>query len=279
MQKKEIMSENVKQNEIDLIVLFFKIYRLFKRYFLLLIIATLLGAGYSVYTKIRNNKIAESEYIIDINTGQLVVVSEIFNNLIDLLKTDKEGFAKKFETDIIDIDKIKEFEFVFERPDQEVVGTISVNLTIKHMNYNKVDDLAENMINYINNIPYFAKKKERRIEHINEKIDEINLKIKETDSLQKIFIESYLMNNKLIYFNQDNSQTALQRQKLKLIEDRQGLENNLENVEIMYVVDSITRQYKQPLLSLAIFPVITFLLGFIVMVFKEINKLEKRNRK
>lgn len=270
---------NVKSNETDLLDVVVKLYNVLKRNILIIIIALVLGGLYYGYQYYKQKDFYKSSFIVDIDNEYLAIAEDIFLDLNTLVKNNKPVASKKLGINPAVLKKIIDMEFKYEFPENESIETPRVNFNIIHMPMDTIKTLENSIENYFNNIPYFKTRIKQRQLQIKQSIQEIEAKSKEADSLQKIFMESYLKNNKLIYINESQSQAMLQQFKLEMIEKKHELENELENVNILYIIESTTIKQKTSLEILASSVLIMLIMSLIVIFFIEINRFGRKKKK
>jgi hypothetical protein len=267
---------NIKSNETDLLDVVVKLYNVLKRNILIIIIALVLGGLYYGYQYYKQKDFYKSSFIVDIDNEYLAIAEDIFLDLNTLVKNNKPVASKKLGINPSVLKKIIDMEFKYEFPENESIETPRVNFNIIHMPMDTIKTLENSIENYFNNIPYFKTRIKQRQLQIKQSIQEIEAKSKEADSLQKIFMESYLKNNKLIYINESQSQAMLQQFKLEMIEKKHELENELENVNILYIIESTTTIKKASLKSLSNILLVMVVMDLFFIFFIEINRIGKK---
>ncbi len=260
--------------EIDLVVLFSRILKILKRNYLIIIISIGLGIGFSFYKRIKKQVIYETRYVMVVQKDDLHVTTEIIENINDIVKTDKEVAAKKLGlTDTI-IKKVLNIDFQIDEAATKD-DMVKTNLVCEHMPIDSAALIGEAIEKYINEIPYFEKRITQEKIQLKNQIREYKNKIQETDSMQALFMDAYLKNDKMIYINPDETQASLRQQKLKLIEDKDELEKELENLNVLYIINHFTVNTELSVYSLAGYILLFFILGLIIIVLKELIRLAK----
>lgn len=257
-----------------------KLYRVFKKYIVLIIILLTIGIGYSIYKQVKKEQLYETRIILKADIENISLIDEIFNNLNELIKKNKQKASIQLGVDIETCDKLKNLEFSFPEEKMEKVSgkykTLEASLKLEHQLVEQVENLSRRFENYINHLPYLKKMTEKKANQLKQEIHEIQKKIEETDSIQSLYLKSYLLNNKLIYVNQDDLHASMNELKLELIKEKHKLELDLAQVNPVYFIDSITVKKSGDLISFIVYISGSLIVSLMIIFFIEVYRKEKK---
>lgn len=267
-------------NQMDFLEFTIKLYRLLKKHIILIIIFFVIGTGFSIYKKIKKEQLYETRMIMKADIENINLIDKIFNNLNELIKKDNKKASTQLGIDIKTCKRLKELQFSFpEERVEKIPGKykmLEASLRIDHQKLEQVTNLSMHFENYINKLPYLEQMAEKRKFQLKQEIIEIQKKIEETDSIQNLYLESYLRNNKLIYVNQNDLHASMYKLKLQLIKKKHKLELDLAQVNPVYFVDSITITKSENFISFIVYICGSLIISFIIIFFIEIYRKEKR---
>ncbi len=267
--------------QMDFLEFTIKLYRLFKKHIVLIIIFLTIGIGYSIYKQVKKEQLYNTRIIMKADIENIRLIDEIFNNLNELIKKNKQKASIQLGVDIKTCNKLKNLEFSFPEEKMEKLPdkytTLEASLKLEHQLVEQVENLSRCFENYINHLPYLKQMTEKRANQLKQEIHEIQKKIKETDSIQSLYLKSYLLNNKLIYVNQDGLHASMNELKLELIKEKHKLELDLAQVNPVYFIDSITVKKSGDLISFIVYIGGSLIISLMIIFFIEVYRKEKKD--
>jgi hypothetical protein len=259
--------------EIDLASLFYKMIKVIKRYYLIFSFFLLAGFGYSIYQHLGSKDNYETRYSIEIQEDSRTYVENIISDLNQLIKKNKKAAAEKINLPPNIMGKVISIEL-----DPGANKNVKSKFICKHKFLSEPKLIGDSIIQYINNIPFFKERVQQQRLQFLKQIEEIEQKMIETDSLQEIFMLSYLKNNKVIYINQNETQASLREEKFNLLEEKNEIENKLMNIDIVYMVDAITLETEVTTIKYFAQVLISIILALMVILFIELYRLGKKQQ-
>jgi hypothetical protein len=271
------MTAEKRNDEIDLIEVFFNTYIFFKRKFWYLFIATIIGAGLGYSTKFYAKPHFESSMIIESYTISNELLSEYIEKFQELLKDKNYNFLQK-ETGLTieELRSIREIttDIPFDDKKKEELGYVIVK--VKCIHNTVLNKLSQGILNFVGNETYV--------------IDEIdNFKIKNTAIIDHITKEiknlqpdnskssrNFKEENKINVFNNDE---FFYNELIFLLEQKFDREKELQFAVPFRVIEDFT-VYLRPVKKSTTYSVagglLLWFLTLIVILIRRINKKIKR---
>jgi len=267
------MTEEKRNDEIDLIEVFTHIYLFFKKHFWFLFGAVLVGAILGYSTKFYTQKFYESSMLIESEILTDEILMEYINNIQTLLD-DKNYILlqEKMEIDsseLIDINSI-DANFVYDEEEKKRLNYLSVKAIT---NNNKVlKNMDQGILNFIDKEEYFQNEIQIFRKNAQNLIQNINQKIHKIEQLQANFISPKNNNGEIKIYYQEKS---LQEELLLLTKEKQTLEKAIQLAAPFRVIKDFTI-YKNPKTKATIYTLAGALIfgfiAFLILIVRNINR-------
>jgi hypothetical protein len=268
--------------EIDLIELLIKIYKFFKKRYLLILFCIVISAVLGVLSNflffkpryqstmiISSRSLTASEVAGLISTIDDFAYEESFEELEKLL-----GIPKKLAEKIVKIEAMpnREFQKNVEK-DFRKDSTIAIKLEVTESDNWKTYE--KGIVSYLENIPYVKMKTALYKESQERLLQQVQKEIKHLDSLKKI-IEAGGGKAQFIL----NNSTQVYTEILKLYEKENEIKENLFFVNDIRVIKEFTNYKKPKKFSVKevtiTFALIGFIIGIVVSLIIELNKVIRK---
>jgi len=256
------MSNQQRQDEIDLVELFYKIFAFFRKYFWVMVGFLIVGASYGLFKSLKTDEFYESEMVVTSSLDNEMLISLLNNPQKLKQKGEKELLAKTLSISIEGVNDIKSIDAIFEENTNQK-NSNRIVIKVAAVNRELIDSIYSGINSYIKSnthikqellieeqqIRYLIEKTEKEIEDLEE------LKDGEVDknlSSQMMIINDQPMPNKLI---------------LDLTKEKLNLEKQLEFlatynvIQPYYIPKNSTKKTKERTLM---FSLIGLVLGFFV---------------
>ncbi len=256
------MSNQQRQDEIDLVELFYKIFAFFRKYFWVMVGFLIVGASYGLFKSLKTDEFYESEMVVTSSLDNEMLISLLNNPQKLKQKGEKELLAKTLSISIEGVNDIKSIDAIFEENTNQK-NSNRIVIKVAAVNRELIDSIYSGINSYIKSnthikqellieeqqIRYLIEKTEKEIEDLEE------LKDGEVDknlSSQMMIINDQPMPNKLI---------------LDLTKEKLNLEKQLEFlapynvIQPYYIPENSTKNTKERTLM---FSLIGLVLGFFV---------------
>jgi len=267
------MTEEKRNDEIDLIEVFTHIYLFFKKHFWFLFGAVLVGAILGYSTKFYTQKFYESSMLIESEILTDEILMEYINNIQTLLD-DKNYILlqEKMEIDsseLIDINSI-DANFVYDEEEKKRLNYLSVKAIT---NNNKVlKNMDQGILNFIDKEEYFQNEIQIFRKNAQNLIQNINQEIHKIEQLQANFISPKNNNGEIKIYYQEKS---LQEELLLLTKEKQTLEKAIQLAAPFRVIKDFTI-YKNPKTKATIYTLAGALIfgfiAFLILIVRNINR-------
>ena len=268
------MTADKRNDEIDLIEVFFKTYIFFKRKFWILFIATIIGAGLGYSTKYYAKPHYESSMIIESYTISTELLVEYIKKFQGLLKDKNYDFLQK-ETglSIEELISIKEIttDIPFNEKEKEEFGYVIVG--VRCVNNTVLNKLSQGILNFLGEEPYiideidnFKIKNTAIIDHISKEIKNL-----QPDNLKSS--GNYKEKNKINVFNNKES---YYNELVFLLEQKYQREKELKFAKPFRVIEDFIF-YLRPIKKTTTYSMVGGLIfWFITLMFLLIRRLNKK---
>lgn len=278
------MTTENRNDEIDLIEVFFNIYIFLKRKFWFLFIATFIGAALGYSTKFFGSEHFESTMLIESYTLEDDILIEYFDNLQKIIEDrNYQYLSSKFETEIKYISSLKEIS-AEKLLDEETI--ININEDIENPNYIKVivksnnNDLYKilnkSLLNYLNKEKYITDEIEIFKEQNNALINRIDNEILLIEELQKQNIKNRDYRSGVNIYNDQNS---IHKELLGLLKEKQEIQKKLKFATPYRIIEDFII-YQTPVKKTVTYTLTGgFSLSFIVFISLIIRNINKHIRK
>src|SRR6056297_1347076 len=267
------MTEEKRNDEIDLIEVFTNIYLFFKKHFWFLFGAVLVGAILGYSTKFYTQKFYESSMLIESEILTDEILMEYINNIQTLLD-DKNYILlqEKMEIDsseLIDINSI-DANFVYDEEEKKRLNYLSVKAIT---NNNKVlKNMDQGILNFIDKEEYFQNEIQIFRKNAQNLIQNINQEIHKIEQLQANFISPKNNNGEIKIYYQEKS---LQEELLLLTKEKQALEKAIQLAAPFRVIKDFTI-YKNPKTKATTYTLVGALIfgfiAFLILIVRNINR-------
>ena len=267
------MTEEKRNDEIDLIEVFTNIYLFFKKHFWFLFGAVLVGAILGYSTKFYTQKFYESSMLIESEILTDEILMEYINNIQTLLD-DKNYILlqEKMEIDsseLIDINSI-DANFVYDEEEKKRLNYLSVKAIT---NNNKVlKNMDQGILNFIDKEEYFQNEIQIFRKNAQNLIQNINQEIHKIEQLQANFISPKNNNGEIKIYYQEKS---LQEELLLLTKEKQALEKAIQLAAPFRVIKDFTI-YKNPKTKATTYTLAGALIfgfiAFLILIVRNINR-------
>lgn len=273
------METEKRNDEIDLIEVFLKMYIFFKKNFWVLFISVIIGAGLGYSIKFLSEKHYESSMLINSDTVSEDLLIEYINNIQTIIEDGNfQYLSDKMEIDSLYLINLKgiSVEEVYDEKEKKSKEYLSVTANV--IDNQLLASLSTGILKFLEKEPYI----QNEIEIFNENNLSIISKIDE--ELEKLEI---LQDNNLNQsrgkgdVNIYNSQNSFQDELLKLLKEKQSKEKMLKFATPFRVIQDFTI-YQKPETNTKTYTLIGGLLfGFLaltLLIIRNINKSIKENQ-
>lgn len=270
------MTTEKRNDEIDLIELFLKIYVFFKKHFWFLFICAFIGAGIGYSTKFFTKKHYESTMIMNSNTIPEKFLIEYINNLNSIIKDKNYMYlSKKMMIDsnlLLSINEIKA-ESAYDEKEKKNLGYVTVSVKVSDNQI--IEHLSKGMLNYIADETYVKNETEIFIEQNTALIEKIDEEIKKLEILQTSLSKPVQNSGDVNIYN---DQKSFQDELLSLLKEKQSREKLLKFAVPFRIIQDFTI-YQKPVRKTVTYTLSGgFIFGFIALfylIFKNLNKQVK----
>lgn len=266
--------------EIDLLELFIKIYKFFKRRFLLILIVMVICVGLGVLANLLVFKPCyQTNMIFTSRSMTTSEIADITNSLNNLVKEENweeiqklTGLSKEISKDIKKLEAIPNREFQ-KNIEKDTRTDTTMTLILEITNNKNLYKIQQAIVNYFENLPYVQKNKKIYKENNERILAQIQKEIHHLDSLKKIVESSFYNKNSFIL----NAGAGISYEIMALKERENKVLKNLFFLEDIKVIKGFTR-YQKPIKfsirqTLGISALIGFIVGILWSLVIEFNKI------
>ncbi|MCB2195288.1 MAG: hypothetical protein KQH79_05475 [Bacteroidetes bacterium] len=274
------MTEEKRNDEIDLIELFLNIYIFFKKHFWFFTIAVVIGAILGYSTKFFSKEHYESSSLINSYTvSDNILIQQIDNIQSIISDNNKRYLSERMEIDTVSLASINslEAEIVYdEKDDKKSLGFVKVTANVTNNEILKF--LNQGISNYLEKEPFVQNEISLFVENNQNLIDEIDKQITKIEALQDKLIHTAQSKGDVNIYNDQNS---FQNELLGLIKEKQSREKFLRFATPYRIIQDFTI-YQKPIRKTKTYTFISafafFMLALFYLIIRNINKTIKEKR-
>jgi len=270
------MTEEKRNDEIDLVEVFTNIYLFFKKHFWFLFGAVIVGALLGYSTKFFTQKFYESSMLIESEILSDEILMEYINNIQTLFDDGNYILLQnKMEIDSTELIEIKSIEanYLYNEEKKTRLDYLSVRIIT---NNNKIlKKIDQGILNFINKEKYFQNEIEIFRKNTQNLIQNINQEIKKIEQIQANFIDPKNRPGEIKIYYQEKS---LQEELLLLTKEKQKLEKAIQFATPFRVIKDFTiyQKPKTKATSYTLAGVLIFgFIAFFILIIRNINKTLK----
>ncbi|PKQ70623.1 Wzz/FepE/Etk N-terminal domain-containing protein [Raineya orbicola] len=273
-------SQSQSYEEIDLLELIIKIYKFFKKRFLLILAVMIACIGLGVLSSfLVFQPRYQSTMIFQSRSMTASEVVEITNTLNNLVREENYNEIEKLTG--LPKDIAKNLEKLEAAPNREIQKNIdkdirkdsTIALTIETTNNENLEKIQQGIVSYFENLPYVQKRKQLFKENKERLLAQIQKDIKHTDSIKRIVEASLFAKNPIIL----NSNSGFSKDLLLLYEAEGKVKEELAFIDDIKVIKGFTHYQKPRKFSirdtLGISALIGFIVGILWSLVIEFNKI------
>ncbi len=271
------MTDEKRNDEIDLIELFLNIYIFFKKHFWFFTIAVLIGAVLGYSTKFFSEEHYESTTLINSYTVSEDILLKHIDNIQSIISDNNISYlSEHMEIDSIYLASVNslEAEIVYdEKDDKKSLGFVKVtanvndNEILKHLN--------QGITNYLEKEVFIQNEMTLFIENNKNLIEEIEKQIAKIEALQEKLIHTAQSKGDVNIYNDQNS---FQNELLGLIKEKQHRQKLLQFATPYRIIQDFTI-YQKPIRKTKTYTVVGafafFMLALFYLIIRNINKTLK----
>ena len=287
------METNTK-NEIDLIETFLKIYIYLRKYFWIFIIAVSAGILFTIVKNVLSGSNYHSSMIIETKTKSNYMYAITFEEFQDRFEKNPGELILKVLNSANSLIENNNFTILAERmglTEDQTEQIISINAQYKYIkeepvsnfitiyantkNPNLFNPLNNAIVNYINNNKYIKELYITDSIFLSKVISEIDIKIKELDSLQNQIMNDNLEKSNITIMGNASFMT----ESIQLVSMRGKLQSELNNLEKVNIVEdfyipkkSSFFKIKEMIINIFIFILISFFVLLLIIINKKALK-------
>lgn len=268
------MTEEKRNDEIDLIEVFTNIYLFFKKHFWFLFGAVLVGAILGYSTKFYTQKFYESSMLIESE----ILREDILKEYIDNIQSLKEDKNYNFLSEKMDIEPNKLINLIsieseiIEDKDKDKDIPQPIHIKVKAHTNTILQKLAKGIANYINKEEYVQNEIDIFKKNTRDLINKINQEIKKIEQIQANFIEPQNRAGEIRIYSQEKS---LQEELLLLTKEKQELEKAIQLAAPFRVIKDFTI-YNNPKTKATTYTLAGALIfgfiAFLILIVRNINR-------
>ncbi len=270
------MTEEKRNDEIDLVEVFTNIYLFFKKHFWFLFGAVIVGALLGYSTKFFTQKFYESSMLIESEILSDEILMEYINNIQTLFDDGNYILLQnKMEIDSTELIEIKSIEanYLYNEEKKTRLDYLSVRIIT---NNNKIlKKIDQGILNFINKEKYFQNEIEIFRKNTQNLIQNINQEIKKIEQIQANFIDPKNRPGEIKIYYQEKS---LQEELLLLTKEKQKLEKAIQFATPFRVIKDFTI-YQKPKTKATTYTLAGVLIfgfiAFFILIIRNINKTLK----
>jgi len=268
-------TEEKRNDEIDLVEVFFNIYRFLKKHFWVLFISGMIGGAIGYSTKFLASKHFESTMLIESYTLEDDILIEYINNIQTIIEDQNYSYlSEKLGLTKDTISKIKEIKAnkLFDEKGKKELKYIKV--AVKSDNNELYNDLSSNLQSYLNKEIYITDEIELFKQQNQSLIENINSEILLLEELQRKNIKGGANNKTGV--NIYNDQNSFHKDLLGLIKEKQKLQKELNYAAPFRVVEDFII-YQTPIKKTVTYTLTGgFSFGFIVLFYLIVRLINRR---
>jgi hypothetical protein len=271
------MTNEKRNDEIDLIEVFLNIYIFFKKHFWFFTIAVLIGAILGYSTKFVSKDHYESSTLINSYTVSDNILIKHIDNIQSIIDDKNISYlSERMEIDSIHLININslETEIVYDEKDDKkslgfvrVIAKVDNNEILKHLN--------QGITSYLEKEPYVQHEINLFVDNNQNLIEEIDKQIAKIEALQDKLIHTAQSKGDVNIYNDQNS---FQNELLGLIKEKQNRERLLQFATPYRIIQDFTI-YQKPIRKTKTYTVISafvfFMLALCYLIIRNINKTIK----
>ncbi|MEA2105573.1 MAG: hypothetical protein U9P82_02470 [Bacteroidota bacterium] len=260
------MTEEKRNDEIDLIEVFTNIYLFFKKHFWFLFGAVLVGAILGYSTKFYTQKFYESSMLIESE----ILREDILKEYIDNIQSLKEDKNYNFLSEKMDIEPNKLINLI--SIESEIIKDKNIHIKVKAHTNTILQKLAKGIANYINKEEYVQNEIDIFKKNTRDLINKINQEIKKIEQIQANFIEPQNRAGEIRIYSQEKS---LQEELLLLTKEKQKLKKAIQLAAPFRVIKDFTiyNNPKTKATSYTLAGALIFgFIAFLILIVRNINR-------
>jgi hypothetical protein len=261
----------MKNQEIDLLEIFIKIYGFIKKRFIYLGVAVIVGFLFGFGLNKLEKKQYETSVLLRATAVNNQTMVDIANNISQALKKNNYPYlSKNLHLEKPFIEKIESFKAEIN-PDVKEPNCLSLSLT--YFDSSAVRGFLSAVFKYIENNEYLQEKYEQEKENTNEIIKKLKIEIAELDSFQNMYKKSLSQ-----YKNASHSQivnlSSTHNDIINLFEKQRNLSEKMKLLEKPYIIINDVIYPNKPSnnslkKNVVIYSVLFLFIGIFVLVFIE----------
>ncbi|OFX22966.1 MAG: hypothetical protein A2041_00410 [Bacteroidetes bacterium GWA2_31_9b] len=268
------MTSEKRNDEIDLLEFFLKIFLFIKKNFWVLFLSVFIGGTLGFSAKFFTQNHYKSSLVINTYTISENFIIEYINNLNSIIKDENYNYlSEKMKIDSSLLVSIKEIkaESAYDEKEKKKLGYLTIFVNVN--NNQILEQLSKGILNYINNEPYAKNEIEIYIENNKNLISKIDEEIKKIEVLQEMNI---FQNQNNADVNIYNSQKSFQNELLELIKEKQNREKSLKFAVPFRIIQDFTI-YQKPVSKTISYTLIGgIIFGFLALFFLIIKNLNNQ---
>lgn len=272
------MTNEKRNDEIDLIEVFLNIYIFFKKHFWTFVLSLVIGGILGYSTKFFATKHYESTMIINSYTVSEDILIENFNNINSIIKDGNYSYlSERLELDstlLITLNDISA-EQAYDEKLKKDKDYVYVHVKLSD---NKIlKDLSNGLLTYFEKEPYIKSEIETYEENNMSLIAKIDEEINKLDKLQDNLLNPVQSKSDVNIYN---DQKSFQNEILGLVKEKQTREKYLKYSTPFRIIQDFT-VFNKPIKKVKTYTIIGAFLGFffilMFLVIRNINKTINKN--
>ena len=299
-------NDEIKNDEIDLVMIFSKIKSLFvgfgnfivntfliaRKRWLLLLCFCVFGAGVGIGVFIYSTPIFSSSLILSSSTLRNDFCSDIIDNLEEIIKDNTpEQLAKTLKIDIASAKEIQKLEFdnydeklknIYKDKDTIVLGRpFRIKATV--YNTDVFPALQKGLVNYLESNEYSLVRKKIKTDNILLMKSKIQKQLYQLDSLKFVVTQNLVPrgNQTGFVFGQPIDPINVYKEEINLFQDDLNLSNDLILIDNIQVIQDFSPRLRpdSPRLmrNIIIFGMLAFLTGLLYAIYLETKRKKSIN--
>jgi len=268
-------TEEKRNDEIDLVEVFFNIYRFLKKHFWVLFLSGMIGGAIGYSTKFLASKHFESTMLIESYTLENDILIEYINNIQTIIKDQNHSYLSDKlglnDDDVINLKEINAIKLFNEKNKKELDY---IKVVVKSDNNELYHELSDNLQLYLTKEIYITDEIELFKEQNQSLIENINSEILLLEELQRKNIKSSTNNKSGV--NIYNDQNSFHKDLLGLIKEKQKLQKKLNYAAPFRVIEDFII-YQTPIKKTVTYTLTGgFTLGFIVLFYLILRLINRK---
>lgn len=271
------MTNEKRNDEIDLIEVFLNMYIFFKKHFWFFTIAVLIGAVLGYSTKFFGKEHYESSSLINSYTVSENILIQQIDNIQSIIEDNNISYlSERMEIDSTYLASVNslEAEIVYdEKDDKKSLGFLKVTANVD--NNEIFNHLNQGITSYLEKEPFIQNEISLFIENNKNLIEEIDKQIAKIEALQEKLIHTAQSKGDVNIYNDQNS---FQNELLGLIKEKQSREKLLQFAAPFRIIQDFTI-YQKPIRKTKTYTLISafafFMLALFYLIIRNLNKTIK----